>query len=68
MVDVGRFALDDFRNRRFKLIPNIVSGPKGVKFVVGNRPTLLGQKVGHPFDAVLVCLLVSVFDVVVVEF
>ena len=41
----GEFPLDDFKNMRFKLIPSIVDGPAAVKWAVGTKPTLLGQKV-----------------------
>lgn len=44
-VHLGEFSLDDFKNRRFKLIPLIVDGPMAVKWAVGAKPTLLGQKV-----------------------
>ncbi len=35
---------DDFRSRRFKLLPMIVDGPWIVRKVVGSKPVLLGQK------------------------
>jgi len=41
----GEFPLEDFKNMRFKLIPSIVDGPAAVKWAVGTKPTILGQKV-----------------------
>ena len=35
--------------RRFKLIPNIVSGPFIVRKAVGNKPALLGRKVSQRY-------------------
>ncbi len=35
---------DDFRTRRFKLLPMIVDGPWIVRKVIGSTPTLLAQK------------------------
>ncbi len=43
-VSEGLFPAKDFRNERFKLIPNIVEGPFIVKKAVGNTPALLGKK------------------------
>jgi hypothetical protein len=43
----GEFPLDDFKNKRFKLIPSIVDGPSVVKWAVGAKPAILGQKVGE---------------------
>ncbi len=43
-VSKGLFPSRDFRNERFKLIPNIVEGPFIVKKAVGNTPALLGKK------------------------
>jgi len=40
----GRYPLSDFKNKRFKLIPSIVDGPSMIKWAVGNKPTILGQK------------------------
>ena len=40
----GKFRLGDFKNKRFKLIPSIVEGPSMIKWAVGNKPTILGQK------------------------
>ena len=42
--DAGRFPLTDFKNKRFKLIPSIVDGPSMIRWAVGNKPTILGQK------------------------
>lgn len=36
--------MSDFKNKRFKLIPSIVEGPSMIKWAVGNKPTILGQK------------------------
>ncbi len=43
-VSGGLFPASDFRNERFKLIPNIVEGPFLVRKAVGNTPALLGKK------------------------
>ncbi len=43
-VSEGLFPASDFRNERFKLIPNIVEGPFIVRKAVGNTPALLGKK------------------------
>jgi hypothetical protein len=40
----GVFPLDDLRNKRFKLIPAIIDGPGFIKWAVGTKPTILGQK------------------------
>ena len=40
----GVFPLDDLRNKRFKLIPAIIDGPGFIKWAVGAKPTILGQK------------------------
>ena len=40
----GQFPLSDFKNKRFKLIPSIAEGPSMIKWAVGNKPTILGQK------------------------
>jgi hypothetical protein len=40
----GVFPLTDFKNKRFKLIPSIVDGPSMIRWAVGNKPTILGQK------------------------
>ena len=36
---------DAYRTSRFKLIPSIVEGSYGLKYIVGNKPVLLGNKV-----------------------
>lgn len=41
----GIFPLTDFKNKRFKLIPTIVEGPSVVRWAVGSKPAILGQKV-----------------------
>ncbi len=40
----GELSRDDFRSRRFKLLPTIVDGPWIVRKVVGSTPVLIGQK------------------------
>jgi hypothetical protein len=35
---------DEYRNARFKLIPSVVEGPYIIRFSVGNKPVLLGNK------------------------
>lgn len=41
----GVYIKDDFRNARFKLIPNITDGPWVVKAAVRSKPALIGRKV-----------------------
>lgn len=41
----GVYSLSDFKNKRFKLIPSIVEGPSVVRWAVGAKPAILGQKV-----------------------
>ena len=43
--DRGVLPPTDFRNERFKLIPNIPEGPWVVKSAVGSTPVMLGKKV-----------------------
>jgi len=40
---------DAFRNKRFKLLPNIVEGPWLVQQAVGSRPALLGKTLRQRF-------------------
>lgn len=44
-TEPGAFPPDDFRNKRFKLIPVITEGPWVVQAAVRSKPALLGQKV-----------------------
>lgn len=41
----GVYVKEDFRNARFKLIPNISDGPWVVKAAVRSKPALIGRKV-----------------------
>ena len=41
----GVYVKEDFRNARFKLIPNITDGPWVVKAAVRSKPALIGRKV-----------------------
>ncbi len=41
----GLLSRDDFRSRRFKLLPTIVDGQWIVRKVMGSTPVLIGQKV-----------------------
>lgn len=43
--DAGCYPQSDFRNKRFKLIPQMTEGPWVVLAAVRSKPALLGQKV-----------------------
>jgi hypothetical protein len=42
-------STDDFRDKRFKLIPSIVEGPFLVRKMVGNTPAIIGAKLQQSY-------------------
>jgi Protein ENHANCED DISEASE RESISTANCE 2, C-terminal len=51
----GSLPADDFRNERFKLIPNICEGPFIIRRAVGNKVLLLVHVQHH--HSVLACII-----------
>jgi len=47
--EAGVLPKNDFRNERFKIIPEICDGPLIVKKAVGSKPALLGKKLAQRY-------------------